>query len=383
MLSSLLGRLPTVMAPLAVLLLVQARSGSFALAGVAAACGALSNALSAPVHGRGVDRVGPRRWLGATAAAQLAASAAIVLAARSSAANWILIVAAAARGAVVPPITSCVRTLWPVLLGDRAEVAYALDAITQEAIFLLGPLLVAACVAAWSPQAAVIAQALVMLTGTTLFIATPTVRHFPTRPAGAGPRQGALAAPEFRIALLSIALSGLALGGTEVALPALSVHLGSRSLGGVLLAMLSVGSIIGGLVYGLRTWQSGIIARHALLLLAMGLASLPLVTVPPAGLAIALSILAGLPYAPTFSTQYSLVSATAPAHATTEAFSWQASALVGGTAAGSALAGWTVHAIGLAEALALPVLAALLATLPLAAMLRHRWRRSRPASTAE
>jgi MFS family permease len=381
--SSLLGRLPTVMAPLAVLLLLQARTGSFALAGIAAGCGALSNALSAPLHGFGVDRSGPRRWLSLTATAQLAASAAVVIAAQASAADWILILAATARGAVVPPITSCVRTLWPALLGDRAETAYALDAITQEAIFLTGPLLVAGCVAVWSPQAAVVAQALIMLAGTGLFVSTPALRHFPPRPAGPGPRRSALAARGFRVALLSIALSGVALGATEVALPALSVHLGARSLGGVLLAMLSLGSIIGGLLYGLRPWHAPIIARHALLLVAMGLASLPLVIVPPVGLAIGLSILAGLPYAPTFSTQYALVSATAPPHTTTEAFSWQASALVGGAAAGSALAGWTVARIGLAGALALPVIATLLAALPLATTDHTRRSQTNTASAAD
>ncbi len=51
------------------------------------------------------------------------------------------------------------------------------------------------------------------------------------------------------------------------------------------------------------------------------------------------AFLSGLTIAPVFSCQYALVGRVVPDGAETEAFTWMASALVGGIAAGSALAG--------------------------------------------
>ena len=356
------------MAPLAILLLVERESGSFALAGVTVGAGALANGLSAPLHGIGIDRIGPRRWLPLVAALQSAALIALVLAVRAEAPQAMIVAIAVARGATVPPIASALRTLWRILLGEQAEAAYALDAISQEAIFLLGPLLVGAAVAVSSPEVAILLQGVFMLVGTALFLATAAVKDWPASGARAGSHWGALSSPAFRLVLPSILLSGIALGAGEVALPALGVHLGRPGLAGVLLGMLSVGSIGGGLVYGTRSWSGSVTRRHALLLAAMGIAALPLVAVPPVWGAILLSVVAGLPYAPVFSTQYALVSETAPPGNTTEAFSWQASLLVTGAAVGSAVTGLLVQAAGLPEGFVLYGAAAMLAALPLLAV---------------
>ena len=52
------------------------------------------------------------------------------------------------------------------------------------------------------------------------------------------------------------ALMGFGIGAVEIGLPALAVHAGSHAAGDFLLALLSIGSMIGGLAYGSRTWRS-------------------------------------------------------------------------------------------------------------------------------
>ena len=47
---------------------------------------------------------------------------------------------------------------------------------------------------------------------------------------------------------------GIAFGVVQVAVPAFTLERGSASAGGVLLACLSLGSLIGGVVYGSRNW---------------------------------------------------------------------------------------------------------------------------------
>src|SRR2546423_8412158 len=58
--ASIIGRAPIGIAGFAILLFVQGRSGSFALAGSASALYVLGLALVAPLLGRLIDRLGPR-----------------------------------------------------------------------------------------------------------------------------------------------------------------------------------------------------------------------------------------------------------------------------------------------------------------------------------
>lgn len=94
---SILGRLPIGLTGLAILLLVQISTGSFARGGAAAACYVVGLAAIAPALGRVIDRYGPRRIL--VASGVLFPSALIALAAAVAHAPFLTLVFAAAAGA--------------------------------------------------------------------------------------------------------------------------------------------------------------------------------------------------------------------------------------------------------------------------------------------
>lgn len=345
--TALLARLPQAMAPLAVLLLVRAATHSYAAAGLAVGAYALANAGSAPVQGRLVDRLG-RAWVlvpSALGMATLLAGLTVSASARGPA--GLLVGVAGLAGALAPPVAPAVRALFGEVFEDSVlrERAYALDSVLQEVAWASGPLLVAVVISIASPAAAVMLLAALYVIGTFLFVRSPLARD-PDRARGAFERRSALANEELRALLAPIALMGVGLGAVEVGLPALALHAGSRPASGLLLTVWSVGSMVGGLWYGARAWGPALVHRYRILMLAAVALTAPLILARSVPAGIVGSLLAGLTIAPVFSCQYALVGRSVSTGSANEAFTWVSSALIGGVALGSAIAGATVGPAG-------------------------------------
>jgi MFS family permease len=351
LISSVLGRLPSGMFSLAILLFVHARTGSFLTAGVAVGAFALAGAAIGPLLGALVDRAGQTRVLLAAAAAQGTLLVALVLTPRAGVA---VVLVAALAGAVQPPIAGCIRALWPELAGDAEtlETAYALDATTQEVIWTLGPLLVGFTVVLVSPAAAVLACAAITVCGTSVFATSKPSSGWRADTHGRS-RASALASPGLRALLATVALAGVVIGAVEVGLPALALQQDARWSAGPLLALFSIGSMAGGLLYSATSWRRPIGLRYIGLLLALAVGVAPLIVAHSLLAGLLLSALAGLGVAPLLSCQFSLVGALAPVGTATEAFTWHRGATIAGMAGGSTLGGSLIDAHGAPGAFAL------------------------------
>jgi MFS family permease len=364
LLSSVLARMPLGICSLAILLFVRAQTGSFLVAGLAVGAFTLSGAALSPVQGWLIDRLGQMRVLAPCAIGQGMLLTALV--ALSGGAPSVLIIAlAGAGGALTPPVSACVRVLWPEVTANPAtrEAAYALDAMTQEIIWVLGPLLVASMIGVASAGAAVLMGAAITVFGTALFASSSLSRSWRGDSGERHTRGGALSSPGLRGLLCSVGAMGTTIGAVEVGLPALAGHLGSHGLAGVLLALFSLGSMAGGVIYGARRWRGELSMRYAVLLATVALLTAPLALANSLASGMVLSVLAGLALAPMFSCQYSLVCALAPRGVVAEAFAWQTAALVAGIAAGSGLSGALVEVGGAHLPFALGCAAAALACL--------------------
>ena len=361
--SALVGRLPQGMSGLAILLLVRGTTHSYAAAGVAVGAFALATATCAPVLGRLVDHFGRARVLLPVACAQACVYALLVVAAQAGAGVVVLVGLSGMAGALLPPIAPAVRALLREVFEDHAvlDTAYALESIFQETIWITGPLVVALIIAVSSPEVAVALLGVEVVVGTSLFLRSPLVRSSSTSYGSGHERASALASPELRALLGPVALMGVALGGVEVGLPSLALHAGSRPASGLLLALWSLGSMIGGLWYGARVWRSPLATRYQLLLVVMLVCTVPLIAARsiPAGMVCA--VLAGLAIAPVFSCQYALVGRSVTPGSETEAFTWISAALIGGLAAGSAVGGAVIGPGGVGAPFVFSCLASLLA----------------------
>jgi MFS family permease len=129
---------------------------------------------------------------------------------------------------------------------------------------------------------------------------------------------------------------GFAFGSVEIMLPAFAESQGDRGLAGVLIAIFSVGSMAGGLIYGARPRLFTLSTTHLICasLTPIGLALLALATSP---LQMGVLVVAvGLPVAPLIATRNELAGTVALPGTETEAFTWPLTALLSGIALGAA-----------------------------------------------
>lgn len=346
--ATLIGRLPIGISGLAILLYVRQVSGSFAAAGACAGALAFGSASGAPLQGRLVDRRGVGTLL--PLACVHGTGLVLVWVLGAAGAPTLAIVASSfLAGTAIPPLSSVLRSRWPYLLeGDPDLIpgAYALDSVMIELIFIAGPLVVTAIVAAAGPEYALAVSAACVLLGTMLLLAGLRGRRGPGRQIE-GRRAlglGALAAPGLRTLVMASLPVGCCFGAIEVVLPAFSESEGSKELAGVLLAVWSAASGASGLIYGARVRQAPLEDVHLRFacLLPLGIAAL-LVASSPLTMAL-LTILAGIPIAPLIASRNQLVGRVSLPGTATEAFTWPLTALVAGVSLGAAASGALVEA---------------------------------------
>lgn len=353
--ASLLGRLPVGMAGLAILLLTQSTTGSFASAGTITSAYIAGLALFAPLFGRAIDRSGPRLPLLACAALYPTSLVALVLSVRADASFWQIMSLAASAGATFPPITVSMRSFLKqqVHATDLLATAYSLESVLIEGIFILGPLLVSLITFLASPASVVLTAAACGFLGALLFASSPALEHWNLGTKNHLPLLGPLNARGFPALLSVVFFYSVAFGLIEIGVTAFATRAGQRVLAGVLLGLMSVGSVFGGIVYGSRSWHAPLHRQFAIALFLMGGGLCVLALASSVCIFGAASVLAGLVMAPALAIQSLLVSQTSPPEHVTEAFTWSSTALLTGVGIGTSGGGWLLERCSAASVLAL------------------------------
>ncbi|MGK5110472.1 MULTISPECIES: MFS transporter [unclassified Geodermatophilus] len=357
------GRLPSAMVPLALLLMVQQQTGSYAVAGLAAATYGIAMACMAPVLGRLADRRTPRPVLLAQAGVYPLLLTALVAAVLGGAPTPVVVGASAAAGAATPLVSGAVRALWSRVDPAVRPTAFALDATATELVFVAGPTAVAALTVLAGPAWAVGIAGVLAVAGSLGIATSRAIRDWVPTPAAerTSPFTTVLAPGMPRVLVSGSALM-LGFGALEVAVPAFADAAGSPGMSGVLLALWSLGSVAGGLWFGARVVSASLPRQYRWLLLGVTIGLAPLTAASSPWVLGALLFLGGTAIAPTLTVQNSLVGALAPAHATTEAFTWLSTMATGASAVGAALGGALIEGpSGVSGSLLLAVAGAALA----------------------
>jgi predicted MFS family arabinose efflux permease len=329
--------------------------GNFALAGLAAGIHFVAMAIAAPIQGRIIDRAGARVPLAVTGTVQPLALMGVLLAAHDHLPFAAIGACAAIAGAFASPITTLTRTIWRHRFESEEDrrTAFALDAVAIEINFTVGPAVIAAILAAFGATTAFAFAIAVVILAVLVYIASGVTRLL-KHVAGA---ERHLLGPltEWRLCLLFVATFGaaMAFGTLEVGYPAYGTHLAMPAIAGILLAVNSIGSAVGGALYGGMHFKAPIERQYGTILALMSVPFfLHLPLWPPFPFAV-VAFFAGALIAPSITAQSVLVSRFAPAKYATEAFTWSSTFIVSGLGAGMAIGGALVETTGLPAAFAL------------------------------
>ncbi|MET9210722.1 MULTISPECIES: MFS transporter [unclassified Nocardia] len=311
---------------------VETLGGSFLQAGTLAMVVTVCVATSGPWRGRLVDRFGLRATI----------APAIVLGAVCwSVAPFVgylpLLLLAGLAGLYDIPVFSVLRlAIIAATTEEQRQPALALEAVSVEAAFMVGPVLGVAAALHWSTTAALFANQMCMvLAGIVLWWWNPALRAEESAD-GAGPvARRSWFRIEF-VALCGVAAAAVCVvSASELTFVSAVRGFGADRWLGVILAIWGLGSLVGGLLYG--ALRRPIPAD--VLLIALGVVTVPMaIAVGPLSLGVT-GFVAGLLCAPALTAAIDQLSRIVPEGGRGEAIGWHGAAMTLGGALGSVLGG--------------------------------------------
>ena len=346
---ALAARMPIGMVGFSMLMFLRESLGNFALAGSAVGINFVAMAACAPIQGRLIDRQGPYRLLWVTGIVQPIALLGILVSAREGMSFATVATFAALAGVFASPITTLTRTIWRHRFEgeDDRRTAFALDAVTIELNFTLGPAIVGGVLALFGATAAFGLSIGAVIASAAIYLASRVLALFKRVEAAERHLLGPLTEP--RLWLVFAATFGITFcfGLLEVGYPAYATSLSMPALAGLLLGINSLGSALGGTIYGGLHFRASVERQYAAI---MGLMAVPFLlhafVAQPAVFAV-VAFFAGALIAPSITALSVLVSRLAPPKYATEAFTWSSTFIVSGIGAGLAAGGTVVEGSGL------------------------------------
>lgn len=266
--AAVVSRIATPVLSLCLLLATRTATGSYAKGGVVLAGYAVALALFQPVTGRLADRGGLRVVLLSSLAVNACGYAALIAALTLRAPVLVLIGCTVVLGASTPPLGPAIRGRWAAVVPEELlKTAYALDAVINESTVIVGPLLVTALVIVVPARFIILIAGLGVACGILVMVRPRAGGNPPEVHLGAARRslRGPLAHSEVPKVLGVLFFDTLSYGCLIVGITAVATGHHFPGAAGVLIAVLSAGVVISGLIYGAHPWK----AHHRTILAAL------------------------------------------------------------------------------------------------------------------
>ncbi len=262
---------------LAIILFVQSVDGRYTIAGSLTAVAALVTVISSPLWSKAADHFGQRIVLSTAIPIRIFAIVTFISLVMNGAPVWSWFAAIFLAESASVSIGSMTRRRWAhVLGGDKKDVlstSYTFESLLDEFIYILGPVVTTAVVAAIAPSAGLILGVLFLLVGAPLLIShrnsDPGVehRHVGTKLKSVFRNQ------KLQAVAIPLTIAGGAFSAVNICVVAFSEEKGAKSVSGVLLGIWAVGGAVSALINGSITWKISHGARYVGYMVGMALVS--------------------------------------------------------------------------------------------------------------
>lgn len=249
-------------------------------------------------------------------------------------------VLAALIGLTFPPVTPLARSLYPHMSeGPRLMKVYSFDAIAQEGIWVFAPICAVGIAGLFGPSHVIMVCAVFVLVGTLRFSSLQALKLYDPRSVAAS---GARSGPVPGTVVFFFVIGFFLVASAAFSEVYVVERFGYQSpVSGLLLALMSVGSIVGGVMFARRA-----VTRYSLafrmMIVAVGLTTAALS--PWLWLLVVGFFLSGAGVAPSFTAMHARIAAVVPSSRTAEVYAFANTMQLVGLSAGSAVAGIVVSA---------------------------------------
>jgi MFS family permease len=376
----LIARMPISMDSLALIFIVVAVSDSYALAGALSASASVVIAFATPHWSRVADRIGQSAMLVRVIPLKVLGLTFFTVLVLNDAPTWTWFLSIIFAESMSVNTGGLVRRRWLHILSpdktstaedeqDRhlVNTAYSFEAIMDEVVFILGPIIVTACATTIAPAAGIISGIIFVLIGIPLFVAQKSTEPPATPKRIIDPHPAVIRNKRVQAVVLATTLLGGFFGSIAIVTVAFAEHRGQESKSGILLAIWAFGSGIAAIINGAIKWKISSTSRFLIFLFALTVLSVPMLFAHSmVWLAIAL-FFNGFAIAPLVINAYGVAEGAVPTEQITETLTWVVAGMPLGGAISSALSGQIIDRFGSDVAYWVPLgfmVAACLATLP-------------------
>ena len=154
---------------LAIILFVQSVDGRYAVAGSLTAVAALVTVISSPLWSKAADHIGQRPVLTIAVPIRILSIITFIALVKNGAPIWSWFIAIFVAESASVSIGSMTRRRWVHLIAhekkDLLSTSYAFESLLDEFIYILGPVITTAVVAAVSPVAGLVLGIIFLVVG--------------------------------------------------------------------------------------------------------------------------------------------------------------------------------------------------------------------------
>ena len=376
----LIARMPISMDSLALIFIVVAVSDSYAIAGALSATASVVMALATPHWSRVADRIGQSTMLVRVIPVKVIAFCVFTVLVLNETPVWTWFVSIIIAEAFSVNTGGLVRRRWLHILSpdktttaedeqDRhlVNTAYSFEALMDEVVFILGPIIVTACATSIAPAAGIIAGIFFVAVGFPLFISAKATEPPATPKRHVDPHPAVIRNKRVQAVVLPTTLLGGFFGSIAIVTVAFAETRGQEAQSGILLAIWAAGSAVAAIINGVVKWKLTSAARFLLFLFALTVLSIPMLFVHSIPLLAVALFFNGFAIAPLVINAYGVAEGAVPPEQITETLTWVVAGMPMGGAISSALSGQIIDRFGADIAYWVPLgfmIAACVATLP-------------------